>query len=81
MNETRMMICEGKCNPQVQWLDAMIYDLRKQESTKYLMQGGVQPVGDNYVRELRKLKHTVHTRSTFNTELHWCCADCGVFRK
>lgn len=77
MVETRLIVCEGKCNPDIYDFDSLAH--------RQVQFGDIRP----YLRErVEKLVHTTHelTRNTYydvrmGWTRSWRCQVCGHSRK
>lgn len=69
-------ICEGECNPRIEWLDGAVRDFREAEDR--LSRGGARnPISDELAAELRTLRHTPHQKVD---GMHASCVVCGRVR-
>lgn len=79
MTETRQLICEGSCNPQLRVLD----EQRIAATIKWRPERVQMPsMPDGWVDAARTLVHTRHRRSGATLQGQtWECSVCGQTRR
>lgn len=75
---TRLLVCEGACNPALPRFDGEVEDYRRQEA-RYRTDGTLPALSDpGLLRQLHSLLHTPHRQVG---PVYWACTVCSSPRR
>ena len=79
MSETRLLVCEGACNPYLRELDEQRLRATKAWSP---VRDAMPAMPDGWLDAMRAVRHTAHHREApgFMGNI-WTCQSCGASRR